>query len=30
MNELELYLESDRSGLRGFRTIHVTDPSTPT
>ena len=29
MNELELYLESDRRGLRGFRTIHVTDPSHP-
>jgi predicted dehydrogenase len=27
MNELELYLESDKPNVRGFRTIMVTDPS---
>ncbi|HEX7117422.1 MAG TPA: Gfo/Idh/MocA family oxidoreductase [Longimicrobiales bacterium] len=26
MNELELYLEDDRAGTRGFRTISVTEP----
>jgi predicted dehydrogenase len=29
MNELELYLESDRRGIRGFRTILVTESSHP-
>ncbi|MCW5934417.1 MAG: Gfo/Idh/MocA family oxidoreductase [Fimbriimonadia bacterium] len=29
MNELELYLENDPAGLRGFRTIQVTDGSHP-
>jgi predicted dehydrogenase len=29
MNELELYLESDRKGLRGFRTILVTEAAHP-
>ncbi|HET9373315.1 MAG TPA: Gfo/Idh/MocA family oxidoreductase [Vicinamibacterales bacterium] len=29
MNELELYLESDRRGLRGFRTILVTESDHP-
>jgi predicted dehydrogenase len=29
MNELELYLESDAAGSRGFRTILATDPSHP-
>jgi predicted dehydrogenase len=29
MNELELYLESDAAGSRGFRTIMATDPSHP-
>jgi len=29
MNELELYLESDRRGLRGFRTILVTESGHP-
>jgi predicted dehydrogenase len=29
MNELELYLESDAAGQRGFRTILATDPSHP-
>jgi predicted dehydrogenase len=29
MNELELYLESDRRGLKGFRTILVTEASHP-
>jgi predicted dehydrogenase len=29
MNELELYLESDRRGLRGFRTVLVTEAGHP-
>jgi predicted dehydrogenase len=29
MNELELYVESDAAGQRGFRTILATDPSHP-
>jgi predicted dehydrogenase len=29
MNELELYLESDRRGLRGFRTVLVTESGHP-
>jgi predicted dehydrogenase len=29
MNELELYLESDKPTVRGFRTIMVTEPSHP-